>query len=141
MPGRRAARNLLYVLAPSFQGRRLILPAPTLVSDKFIGMTYAAGGASFAVTSGATSYIGWAEVADPAATGTPTYVCAFDRDSATLTPPVLLAQASPVNDDHDTPGIVLDGEGYLHVLPGAHNAQFLYTHSMAPRDATAWTTP
>ncbi len=51
-PGRRAARNLLYVLAPSFQGGRLVLPAPTLVSDKFIGMTYAAGGASFAATSG-----------------------------------------------------------------------------------------
>ena len=140
-PGRRAARNLLYVLAPSFQGRRLVLPAPTLVSDKFIGMTYAAGGASFAATSGATSYIVWTEVADPGAPGTPTYVCAFDREAATLTAPVLVAEASPVNDDHDTPGIVIDGEGYLQILTGAHNAQFLYAHSLAPRDASAWTAP
>jgi hypothetical protein len=145
-PGRRAARNELYVMAPTFAGRRLVLPAPTLVSDRFIGMTYGAGGASFAATSGSTSYIVWAEVADSGADGapapgTPTYVCAFDRDNGTTTAPVLVAQAAPANDDHDTPGIVLDGDGYLHVLTGAHNAQFLYAHSLAPLDASAWTAP
>ncbi len=115
--------------------------APKLVSDRFIGMTYGAGGASFAATSGSTSYIVWAEIAGRGAPGAPTYVCAFNRVSRKITRPVLVALAHPANDDHDTPGIALDGDGYLHVLSGAHHAQFLYTHSLAPLDPAAWTPP
>lgn len=140
-PGSRASRNQLYVLAPTFRGGRLVLPRPTLVSDRFIGMTYAAGGASFAATYGSTSYIVWAEIAGRGAPGAPTYVCAFHRDSRKITRPVLVALAHPANDDHDTPGIVLDGHGYLHVLSGAHNAPFSYTHSLAPLDPRSWTSP
>jgi hypothetical protein len=68
-------------------------------------------------------------------------VCSLDRDRKTTGRPVLVALGRPVNDDHDTPGITLDGKGYLHVLSGAHNRPFLYTHSLAPLDASAWTEP
>ncbi len=140
-PGSRASRSLLYVVKPYFSGRRLRLHRPTLVSTRFIGQTYGAGGSSFAASTSKTSYIVWPEVARSGQRGAPTYVCSFDHASRTITRPVLLALARPRNDDHDDPGIVRDGNGYLHVLTGAHNAPFLYAHSLAPFDTSAWTTP
>ena len=62
-PGYRACRMALYVLQPRFEGDRLVLPDPVLVSDQALGLVQAAGGASFAATVGATTYIAWAEVA------------------------------------------------------------------------------
>ncbi len=139
--GSRASRNLLYVIKPYFAGRRLRLREPTLVSKRFIGQTYGSGGSSFAASTSRQSYIVWPEVARRGELGTPTYVCAFDHASRTISKPVLLAMARPRNNDHDDPGIVRDGDGYLHVVTGAHNAPFLYAHSLAPFDVSAWTTP
>jgi hypothetical protein len=140
-PGSRASRSLLYVIKPYFSRGRLQLPEPTLVSRRFIGQTYGAGGSSFAVSAGATSFIVWPEVARSGQRGTPTFACSFDQVTRTVGEPVLLALATPRNDDHDDPGIVRDGDGYLHVVTGAHNAPFLYVHSLWPLDATAWSSP
>lgn len=140
-PGARASRNRLYVLKPYFRGGRLRLPDPTLVSTRYIGQTYGAGGASFAASTATTSYVVWPEISRRGDSGTPTRVCTFDHATRTISERRLLAQARPRNDDHDAPGIVRDGAGYLHVLTGAHNAPFLYTHSVNPLDATSWTIP
>jgi hypothetical protein len=140
-PGSRASRSLLYVVKPYFSRGRLRLPRPALVSRRFIGQTYGAGGSSFAVSAGHTSYIVWPEVARSGQHGTPTYACSFDHVSRTAGKHVLLALATPRNDDHDDPGIVRDGDGRLHVVTGAHNAPFLYVHSLRPLDATAWSAP
>ena len=68
-------------------------------------------------------------------------MCSFSHAKRRIGAPRLLAQAGRRNDDHDTPGIVRDGNGYLHVLTGAHSAPFLYAHSMQPLDARSWTAP
>ena len=119
-PGLRASRNRLYVVRPTFDGDRLVLPPATLVTDRHLGILQAAGGASFAATAGATSFIVWTEVVPASAARSPTYVAALDRSTGQLTRPVLVGFASPANDDHDTPGICIDGRGYLHVVIGAH---------------------
>ncbi len=137
-PGRRASRNRLYVIKPVFAGKRLRLRAPTRVSDRFIGQTYGAGGSSFAASTTTTSYFVWAEVARSGVQGTPIYVREFDHATQSLGRRVRVAVARPRNDDHDDPGIVRDGAGYLHVLTGAHNAAFLYARSLEPLDAAAW---
>jgi len=140
-PGLRASRNKLYVVCPMFNGDQLVLPEPTLVTDRHLGMIQAAGGASFAATSGGTSFIVWAEVAPPGASGAPTFAAALDRATRRLSRPVLVGRAHPPNDDHDTPGICLDGRGYLHVVIGAHSHPFRYSRSVRPLDASAWTAP
>ena len=139
--GTRASRNYLYVLKPYFSGGSLRLPAPTLVSKRFIGQTYAAGGASFAASTDTTAYVVWAEVSVRGDRGTPTYVCSLDLATRKVRGWRMLAEAYRRNDDHDAPGIVRDGNGYLHVLTGAHNAPFLYTHSLQPLDISEWATP
>ena len=140
-PGSRASRSRLYVTRPVFRGSRLVLPAPTLISSRYIGQTYGAGGPSFAVSHGTTAFIVWDEVARDTDRGTPIYVCSFDAKTGVRTPPLRLVEATPRNDDHDMPGIVRDGDGYLHVLSGSHNGQFSYMRSLQPLDINAWTTP
>jgi hypothetical protein len=140
-PGLRASRNRLYVVRPTFEGDGLVLPPPTLVTSRHLGMTQAAGGASFAATSGVTSFIVWTEVAPVRATGSPTYVAALDRRTGRLSAPVFVGQAQPANDDHDTAGICFDGRGYLHVVIGAHSHPFRYVRSVRPLDASSWTAP
>lgn len=139
--GTYASRSRLYVIRPQFKGRRLLLPVPTFVSKRFIGLTHAAGGASFAVSSGRLSHIVWPEVARRADTGTPTYACTFDSRTRRISGVRPVALANPRNDDHDSPGIVRDGAGYLHVLTGSHNGPFWYVHSLEQRDTRSWTAP
>ena len=140
-PGLRASRNKLYVIRPCFVGDELRLQTRTLVTTRHLGMVQAGGGASFAATSGSTSFIVWTEVAARKACGSPTFVAALDRVSGELSRPVRVALAHPPNDVHTTPGICLDGQGYLHVVTGAHNRPFRYARSVRPLDATAWTKP
>lgn len=140
-PGRWAARNELYVVAPRVEGDTLVLPQPSLVTDRFLGYLQAAGGASFAATAGPASFIVWAEVAPRRSAGSPTYAAAFDRARGTLGPSAFVGTSRPVNDLHGTPGICLDSRGHLHVVTGAHNRCFLYARSMRPLDAGGWTKP
>lgn len=140
-PGERACRMALYVAQPRFEGDRLILPKPVLVSNRCLGVIQAAGDASFAATVGSTTYIVWAEVASVDAPGAPTFVAAYDQTTGTVNGRRKVATARPVNDDHTTPGIVADSRGILHVLSGSHNSRFLYTRTVDPADATNWTKP
>ncbi len=140
-PGPRASRNELYVLQPYFSGNQLVLPQPTLVTDRFPGMVQAAGGASFATTSGETSYIVWTELVPPGTYGSPTYVAAFDHQTATVSTPTWVGDAIPSNDDHTAPGICLDAQGIVHTITGAHNAAFHYSHSLVPLDVSAMSAP
>ena len=55
------------------------LPEPVQVTDRSLGLIQAAGGASFAATVGATTYITWAEVATPDAGASPIFVAAYDQ--------------------------------------------------------------
>lgn len=140
-PGRRASRNAMYVVRPRFRDGRLVLPAPTLVTDRYIGQCYAAGGSSFAASAQGTSFLVWAEVARKSDSGTPIYACSFDEADRKVGPRVLVAQTRPRNDDHNMPGIVRDGDGYLHILTGAHNSTFYYVRSQSPLSADVWTRP
>lgn len=137
-PGYRACRMALYVLQPRFEGDRLVLPDPVFVSDRCLGLIQAAGGASFAATVGATTFIVWAEVAPVGAPGSPVFVAAYDQTTGTLGAPQQVATARPANDDHATPGIVADSKGLLHVISGGHNTPFMYAHTLDPADPATW---
>jgi hypothetical protein len=140
-PGYRACRMALYVAQPYFDGDRLVLPDPAQVTDRSLGMIQAAGGASFAATVGTTTYITWAEVAEPDAGASPVFVAAFDHTTGVLGAAQEVERARPVNDDHCTPGIVSDSQGGLHVVSGSHNASFMYTHTATPADPATWSQP
>jgi len=138
-PGSWAARNQLFVLQPYFVGDDLVVPPPVRVTDRFLGMLQAAGDSSFAASTVRKTYFTWTEVTVPGQGGSPVYVAVYDRASGKITSRRMVARAQPLNDCHATPGICLDSTGVLHVVTGAHNQPFRYTHSLAPYDIRSWT--
>jgi hypothetical protein len=140
-PGSWATRNELWVLQPYFEDDRLIVPDPTFVTDRFLGMVQSAGGSSFAATRGGQTFFVWTQVTSDRRQGTPTYVGIYDQATRSVTMRRRIALAQPGNDVHDTPGICLDSQGVLHVVTGAHGRAMLYTRTLAPGNITAWSTP
>jgi hypothetical protein len=134
----------LYVLQPEKKDGQLIFREPALVTRDSLPPSQHSGGASFAVSSGDKAFITWAEARDPkdAVPGAPTYVATYDLQGDQVVDKQFIAYAPPANDSHNTPGIVIDSKGYLHVITGSHGANFHYAQSLAPNSTGAgWTNP
>ena len=60
------------------------------------------------------------------------------RDNLTgkWTPEVVVGAGQ---DNHGAPSLVIDSQGYLHLIFGPHHGQFRYLKSIRPNDTSAWT--
>ncbi len=118
---------------------------PVRLTDAALGASMHSGIPSMVVSRGSTIHVVWGEATDPdigrdEIPGVPAYVASYDRETRTLGPPVFMSHGPPPNDGHNTPGITMDSEGYLHVVVGTHGAPFQYLRSLEPNDAyTGWT--
>ena len=137
--GEWASLNKMYVVQPVWSQDRLELQKPVLVSTRALGMTQAAGGASFAVTSGDKTFIVYSTVVPRDALRTPTYAATYDHSTNTIGPSTRVAGSRPANDCHATPGICMDAAGTLHVVTGAHDWPFRYASSLVPLTTSSWT--
>jgi hypothetical protein len=140
-PGTWAIRCELSVIQPSWDGATLVVPPPTTVTRNALGMMQSAGGASFAASTGDTSYIVWTEVTKTARRGSPTFVGVYDRRARTVTSRTQVCVSRPANDVHATPGVCLDSKGAVHVVSGAHNRAMTYTHMEPGGSDGLWATP
>ena len=59
----------------------------------------------------------------------------LDRATGTWSPTYTLGKAP---DDHGRPAMTIDGQGYLHLVYGAHQNRIPYRRSLRPNDASAW---
>lgn len=131
--GKWTAHYNLHVIQPRKENGKLVLSEPVLVTDHGLYMSRHAGNPSFAVSGPDKTYITWAETTDhPYYPGTPTFVATFDPETLTITDRQFCGYGYPVNDGHNTPGIVMDHQGYLHVLTGSHGENFWYSKSKTP---------
>ena len=137
--GEWASLNEMYVVQPVWSGDRLELQPPVLVSERALGMTLAAGGASFAVTSGDRTHFVYNTVTPLGTLRTPTYAATYDHVTNTVGPSTRVAASRPANNCHSTPGICMDSLGTLHVVTGALGWPFRYSRSVAPLTTTSWT--
>lgn len=128
-------RRTLSITQPRLAGDTVVIPSPTLVSDRSLGPGDGATTATPVVTHNGRSHIVWLETTARPAIGSPVYVATFDPVTGTLGPKVLVARSRPANDGHAQPGIVVDSQGYLHVIAGAHGRPFLYVRSLLPDSA------
>jgi hypothetical protein len=136
--GEWASLNDLYVVQPVWSEGVLKLQEPVHVSTQALGMTQAAGGASFAVTSGDDTFIAYSTVAPRGALLTPTYAATYDHSTNTIGPSTRVAGSRPANNCHVTPGICMDSAGILHIVAGAHGEPFVYARSTSPLSTAAW---
>ncbi len=138
---RRLCRLELFVPKKDDKGR-ISLGDPIILTDKCLGISSHSGIPSTLVSRDGKVHITWAEATDPAekVPGVPTFVATYDKATKTLSKPVLVAYGPPANDVHNTPSIMIDSRGYLHVLAGTHGRPFPYTRSLQPNDSTSgWT--
>jgi hypothetical protein len=134
--------DLLLYLPTRDRAGKLSLGEPILVSDRCVGLASHSGGASALASVGSKVHIVWGETVDDpkSVDGVPTYIATYDRATGTLGEKVLLSYGSPVNDVHNSPGIVADSKGFLHVVSGAHGQPFMYNRSLKPNDVYGgWT--
>ncbi|MCK5805352.1 MAG: BNR-4 repeat-containing protein, partial [Lentisphaeria bacterium] len=140
-----ASYNDLFLYLPERgAGGKIDMGEPIKVSSRCIGFAPHSGGASAIASRRDKVHLVWGETVEKreGVPGVPTYVATYDRSTKTLGKPILVAHGPPVNDVHNSPGIVLDHEGRLHVVTGAHGAPFYHTSSLAVNDAySGWSTP
>lgn len=140
-------RNRLELYVPRRTSEGIEVDGPIDITDNAINLATHSGGASSIVSRGDKIHVVWGEIVDESdeadVDGVPTYAVTYDRAEGELGQPVLLGYAPPVNDMHNSPGITIDSEGYLHVVFGAHARNpFRYTRSEAPNRVDAgWTEP
>ncbi|MFA4966035.1 MAG: BNR-4 repeat-containing protein, partial [Thermoleophilia bacterium] len=140
--GRHGGRYTLWVTQPRLEGDDLVIPTPALVTNACLGFTRHSGGASFAVTHGESTWFVWPGTAARDAPGVPQYVSRYDHLSGAVDEPLLLTRTPPANDPHNTPGICLDSQGYLHVVGGTHGTAVPYLRSLSPYSSDGgWTPP
>ena len=136
--GQWASLNELYVIKPYWSGSTLRLQRPVLVSSSALTLLQCSGGASFAVTSGDRSFFVYATCVPKNEKSTPAYAATYYSETNSVGTSTLVARSYPSNDLHDTPGIVMDSGGVLHVVTGAHGKPFRYAHSTSPRSTARW---
>jgi hypothetical protein len=144
-PATYASYNTMQVLQPVKKKDGLSFLEPVLVTNNSLSPSQHSGGASFAVSCAADkAFITWVETVDANTTlsGAPTYVATYDINNNQIVDKSFIAYAPPVNDGHNTPGIAIDSQGYLHVISGAHGDNFFYAKSLEPYSTgSGWTTP
>ncbi len=132
--GQWTAHYNMYLIQPRFEGGTLTLSEPVLATDHGLYMSRHAGNPSFAVSGGDRTFFTWAETTENNyVPGAPTFIATFDPNTHKITDRQFCAFAYPPNDGHNSPGIVMDPSGYLHVITGGHGENFKYARSKAPR--------
>ena len=130
-----AVHDLLLFL-PRRVGDRVELGEPITVSKRCLGSCQHSGGSGSVVTRNGKTHIVWGDVTDDDVPGVPSYVATYDHATHTLSPPVFLAHAPPVDDVHNVPGVCVDSRGHVHAITGAHGRPFIYRRSLKPDDVT-----
>lgn len=129
------AYHSVMLTLPTVTEEGLEIPEPVVATDSCLGMCEHAGGASFATTLDGKTYITWGKMVESDdLPGVPTMVAVFDRANCTVSEPVFVGHAPPVNDSHNAPGICADSKGHIHVVSGAHGDHFYHYVSRSPRD-------
>ncbi|MBS0198244.1 MAG: BNR-4 repeat-containing protein [Planctomycetes bacterium] len=131
--GQWTAHYNMYLFQPQKAAGGLDLGKPVLLTDHGLYMSRHAGNPSFAVSGPDKTYVTWAETTEgnyfP---GVPTLVATVDPKSLTITDRKFCGFGYPPNDGHNSPGIVMDPKGYLHVITSSHGENFMYAKSLLP---------
>lgn len=132
------------LVIPTFKDGKLQIPPPIPVTGSSIGLSLHSGIPSTIASKDNLTHIVWGEATDPedkSIPGVPAYVATYDHATGKLSPPTLIAYGPPANDIHNTPCIVLDKEGYVHVVVGTHGNTFTYARTTKPHSTQHWTKP
>ncbi len=107
------------------------------------GLNTPMGASNLSATLGNKIHVAYASRSTAMGDGTPFFARTYDRGTGTLSSLVYLGNAGRNEPDvHNRPGIVLDSNGYLHVILAAHGSYhgqcFRYRKSTYINDSSNW---
>lgn len=131
--GQWTAHYNMFLIQPRKVNSAIELSTPTLLTPNGLYMSRHAGNPSFAVSGPSKTYVTWAETTPgnyfP---GVPTLIATVDPETMEISDRKFCGFGYPPNDGHNSPGIVMDPRGYLHVITGSHGENFMYAKSLLP---------
>ena len=131
--GQWTAHYNMFLIQPRKVNGGIELGTPALLTPNGLYMSRHAGNPSFAVSGPNKTYVTWAETTPgnyfP---GVPTLIATVDPETMEITDRKFCGFGYPPNDGHNSPGIVMDPRGYLHVITGSHGENFMYAKSLLP---------
>lgn len=131
--GQWTAHYNMYLIQPTKVDGAINLGKPALLTPNGLYMSRHAGNPSFAVSGPDKTYVTWAETTPgnyyP---GVPTLIATVDPVTMEITDRKFCGFGYPPNDGHNSPGIVMDPWGHLHVITGSHGENFMYSKSLLP---------
>ncbi|MGZ0656424.1 BNR-4 repeat-containing protein [Coraliomargarita sp. W4R72] len=121
----------------------LVLREQFILSEHCIGLADHSGRTAPVASMGNRHFVAFGETSpsDSNDPGVPTYIVEIDPDQGEMGAKKLVGYAPPTNDVHNVSSVLVDSEGYLHVLLGAHNESFNYTRSNRPFGVGGWSPP
>jgi hypothetical protein len=134
-------RNQLEMFIPAMENNKLQISDPIVITDNCVGMAAHSGIVNPVAADGENLYIIWGATSDPKGKdpGVPTFTSTYNRKAQTLSAPILLAYAPPVNDVHNMSTLLVDSKGGRHVIIGSHGEPFQYLYTKPGSDE--WTQP
>ena len=138
------SKDQLMLIAPTKSNRRLVLPPTvTIPAGTEIGLHGLMSGAgNNAITVDKKTFICYFSLkAHPGFEGTPQYIVSYDHQTGESTEPVFLGVGGHRVDGHNSPVILADSKGYIHVLLGTHWHSMVHCISKNPADISAWQKP
>jgi len=134
-------RHRLEMFIPSIENNKLQISDPIEITDNCVGMAAHSGIVNPVASDGDNLSLIWGATSDPKGTdpGVPTFTATYNRKTKTLSAPVLLAYAPPVNDVHNMSTLLIDSKGGRHVIIGSHGQPFQYLYSSP--GSNDWTKP
>ena len=131
----------LFLYLPKRHGGALELGDPIKITDDCLGSCQHSGGPPSLATRDGKTHIVWAQAVETDVPGVPTYITTVDHATRSVSPHVFIGHAPPINDVHNVPAVCFDSNGILHVVTGAHGANFMYRHSLQPNDTQSGFSP
>lgn len=125
----RAVLLALFVV-PSIQS---IAETEFLLSDKGSGRATGYAESNKIVTCNGKTHVGWLDTNE---NGFEVMVRTYDHSTGEWSPSY---RVGPAQDNHGGPAMVVDSEGYLHVVYYPHSEPMRYRRSLRPNDASEWT--
>ncbi|VGO19106.1 LamG-like jellyroll fold domain-containing protein [Pontiella sulfatireligans] len=131
------------LVVPVKSGGVLSIPAATELwtsGSRLVSLSIHSGDTAGLVAMGDKVHLVYADMTDYNDDRTHQFAVTWDTTTQTLSTPVYLGgtgyYAGP--DSHCMSGIVVDSQGYLHVILGTHISPTLYYKSTNPNDTSSW---
>ena len=134
----------ILLIAPQKKHHKLELPTAVDIpaGTQMVFHSLMSGAGNHCITVGDKTFICYLSMLPhPELEGTPQYIVSYNHKTGETATPVFLGVGGHRVDGHNSPVILADYKGHIHVLLGTHWHSMVHCVSKNPADISAWQKP